>query len=542
MVSNDQSHRLRPNGGQIAQAGPHPAVFHRNGEFWTVGYRSHQIAISDLKGMAMIERLLRSPGDEISAYDLVYGPAAPVEMDANPELSEIDPKAFVTSQFTDSGELLDEQAKQEYKQRLRDLQENLEELRARGDSEQAAGVEQELEFLRREIARAFGLGGRSRRAGSAMERARLNASRAIRAAVLKISEHDAEFAEHLSAAIKTGLFCCYRPKREDEMIWEFASDSLEPPATSATETIDIARPEGGENGQPTLHGASAESALPPAEPVESRPARRNYRIAALVSVAGLVLAALALVLNMVVVRHSPVGTPARPLATLPAPDLASRPSIAVLPFANMSGDREQEYFSDGITDDLITDLSRLPGLFVIARESTFTYKGKPPRLQDVSRELGVKYVLSGGVRKAAGQLRITAQLTDATTGALLWAERYDRPLRDIFALQDDIVRRIVTTLNLELALSQKGLMIPRSTENLDAYDYLLHGMEYLSRATKEGYERARPMFEKAVELDPNYAWAFSALGLNYCAGWTFGFNPDRSGAGSHNGATSSRAG
>ena len=123
----------------------------------------------------------------------------------------------------------------------------------------------------------------------------------------------------------------------------------------------------------------------------------------------------------------------------------------------MSGDREQEYFSDGITDDLITDLSRLPGLFVIARNSTFTYKDKAAKLQDVGKELGVKYVLEGSVRKAADQVRITVQLADATTGAELWAERYDRPLRDVFALQDEIVRRIVTTLNLQLVLSQQGI-------------------------------------------------------------------------------------
>jgi adenylate cyclase len=136
----------------------------------------------------------------------------------------------------------------------------------------------------------------------------------------------------------------------------------------------------------------------------------------------------------------------------------------------MSGDHEQEYFSDGITDDLITGLSRLPGLFVIARNSTFTYKGKAAPLQQVSKELGVKYVLEGSVRKAGDRVRITARLADATTGAELWAERYDRPLRDVFALQDEIVRRIVTTLNLQLALSQQGFLIPRSTENLEAYD------------------------------------------------------------------------
>ena len=137
--------------------------------------------------------------------------------------------------------------------------------------------------------------------------------------------------------------------------------------------------------------------------------------------------------------HTHASIPPPPSPALALPD---KPSIAVLPFTNMSGDHEQEYFSDGITDDLITGLSRLPGLFVIARNSTFTYKGKAVPLQQVSKQLGVKYVLEGSVRKAADQVRITARLADATTGAELWAERYDRPLRDVFALQDEIVRRI----------------------------------------------------------------------------------------------------
>jgi adenylate cyclase len=127
--------------------------------------------------------------------------------------------------------------------------------------------------------------------------------------------------------------------------------------------------------------------------------------------------------------------------------LPDKPSIVVLPFTNMSGDPEQEYFSDGITEDLTTDLSRLSGLFVIARNSAFTYKSKVVRVQEVSKELGVRYVLEGSVRKAADQVRINAQLVDAITGHHLWAERYDRPLQDIFALQDEITQKIAFALN-----------------------------------------------------------------------------------------------
>jgi len=206
--------------------------------------------------------------------------------------------------------------------------------------------------------------------------------------------------------------------------------------------------------------------------------------------------------------HASIPPPPSPALALP-----NKPSIAVLPFANMSGDREQEYFSDGITTDLITDLSRLPRLFVIAGDSTFMYKGKPTKLQEVSKQLGVKYVLEGGVRKAGGQVRITVQLADGTTGEELWAERYDRPLRDVFALQDEIVRRIVTTLNLQLTLAQQGLLIRRTTENLEAYDDLLRGAHYFMTLTKDGNAKARHMLEKAIALDPKLCIGICATGM-----------------------------
>jgi len=208
--------------------------------------------------------------------------------------------------------------------------------------------------------------------------------------------------------------------------------------------------------------------------------------------------------------------------------LPDKPSIAVLPFTNMSGDREQEYFSDGITDDIIAALSRLPGLFVIDRNSTFTYKGKPVKAQQVSRELGVRYVLEGSVRKAGDQVRITAQLADATTGADLWAVRYDRPMRDIFSLQDEIVRRIVTTLNLQLDLMQRGFDVRQTTDNLEAFDDFLHGLEYLwnLNRTKESNAKACQMFEKAIALDPKYARAYAELGFSYNVDWIFQWTHD----------------
>src|SRR5438128_514190 len=159
-------------------------------------------------------------------------------------------------------------------------------------------------------------------------------------------------------------------------------------------------------------------------------------------------------------------------------ELPDKPSIAVLPFANLSGDPEQEYFSDGMTEDLITDLSKLSGLFVISRYSVFTYKGKAVKVEQVGRELGVQYVLGGSVRKADNRVRITAQLVDTTTGYHLWAERYDRDLTDVFALQDEVSQKIVGVLAVKLTIPEKDRLGRTPTRNLEACDYVLRGMEY----------------------------------------------------------------
>jgi TolB-like protein/DNA-binding winged helix-turn-helix (wHTH) protein/predicted Zn-dependent protease len=286
------------------------------------------------------------------------------------------------------------------------------------------------------------------------------------------------------------------------------------------------------NNEQSINGKPAESAIPPAVSIENQPDRSKYRLASRFSVAiSLVLIAGVMVAGVLLLLRAPQPQPlsSKTSAELQPPGLPNKPSIAVLPLINLTGDRQEEYFSDGITDDLITALSRLPGLLVIARASTFTYKGKTAKLQDVGKDLGAKYVLEGSVRKAAGQVRITVQLADTTTDAELWAERYDRPLRDIFALQDEIVRKIVTTLNLQLFLSQQGVTIPRSTENLEAYDDLLRGAESLFNFTKDGNAKARQMFEKAIELDPKYAYAYASLGGSYYLGWTLALNQDPNG-------------
>src|SRR5262245_62923574 len=192
----------------------------------------------------------------------------------------------------------------------------------------------------------------------------------------------------------------------------------------------------------------------------------------------------------------------------------------------MSKDPEQDYFSNGITEVLTSDLSRISSLFVIARNTAFTYKGKPVNIQDVGKELGVRYVLDGSVQKAGEQIRIVAQLIDTTTGGHLWSQRYDRPLQDLFALQDEIVQKIVTTLKLQLTVQEQGILVRKHTDNLEAYDAFLRGTEYYWRFTQEAIAQARQMFEKAVALDPQYAEAYAWLSTTYYLEWAWRWSVD----------------
>jgi len=234
----------------------------------------------------------------------------------------------------------------------------------------------------------------------------------------------------------------------------------------------------------------------------------------------LVLVSVALGAGVITVRYFPALLPETQSPTpnpqsLPLPD---KPSIVVLPFDNLSGDPQQDYFSNGITEVLTSDLSRISSLFVIARNTAFSI-GKARNVQEVGRELGVRYVLEGSVQKAGEQVRIVAQLIDTTTGSHIWSERYDRPLTDIFALQDEIVQKIVTTLKLQLSVQEQGLLVRKRTNNLEAYDYCLQGIESAYRLTKEANAQAQQLFEKAITLDPQYAEAYAWLGWTYQMAW-----------------------
>jgi adenylate cyclase len=193
--------------------------------------------------------------------------------------------------------------------------------------------------------------------------------------------------------------------------------------------------------------------------------------------------------------------------------LLERPSIAILPFDNMSGDPEQEYFVDGITEDIITGFSRLSNLTVIAWNTSASYKGENVQAQQVGKDLGVAYVLDGSVRKSGDRVRITAQLLGTKNGNNIWAERYDRRLTEIFALQDEVTKKIVNALAIRLSAAEKEKLGHSSTNNIEAYDVFLRGQQYSMQRTKEGNELARDAYRQAIELDPIYARAYGALAV-----------------------------
>jgi adenylate cyclase len=205
------------------------------------------------------------------------------------------------------------------------------------------------------------------------------------------------------------------------------------------------------------------------------------------------------------------------------PALPDKPSIAVLPFQNMSGDAEQEYFSDGMTEDLITDLSKVSGLFVIARNSSFAYKGRSVKVQEIGRDLGVRFVLEGSVRKAGNRVRITAQLIDAGSGGHLWAERFDRDLTDIFSTQDEVVERIVGALAVKLTQGEAQRLRRRATANVQAYETWLRARELLSRSTRDAIAQAKVMYRRAIEIDASFAPPQAGLSLaalaEYVSDW-----------------------
>ena len=216
-----------------------------------------------------------------------------------------------------------------------------------------------------------------------------------------------------------------------------------------------------------------------------------------------------------------------PHLEIAAQALPDKPSIAVLPFINMSGDPQQDYFADGITEDLTTDLSRISGLFVVARNSSFAYRGRSVDVRVVSRELGVRYILEGSVRRVNNQIRINAQLVDGETGGHIWAERFDGTMADVFALQDHVNRKIVAALKISLTAADERSLDKVETTNAEAYDLLLRGLEQYQNFSRESMILSRDWFEQAAALDPDYARAYANIALTHSTEVNFYWTADR---------------
>src|SRR3954462_4234555 len=220
----------------------------------------------------------------------------------------------------------------------------------------------------------------------------------------------------------------------------------------------------------------------------------------------------------------PAAAPPPETAGQPAPALPDRPAIAVLPFDNMSGDQEQEYFSDGISEDIITALSKSRWFFVIARNSSFTYKGRPVHMKQVSAELGVRYVVEGSVRKNGDRVRITAQLNDTAPGSHIWAEHYDRDLVDVFAVQDEITDAIITAIEPQIYAAENFRSRRKPPNSVDAWDLVMRALSHHWRVTRTDSLAAQALLERAIAIDPNYGQALSLSATNYMfgvhLGWT----------------------
>jgi len=208
-------------------------------------------------------------------------------------------------------------------------------------------------------------------------------------------------------------------------------------------------------------------------------------------------------------EHAPTLAPAEPLP------LPNKPSIAVLPFENMSGDPEQDYFADGLTEDIITGLSQQQWFFVIARNSSFTYKGESMDVRQIAGQLGVRYILEGSVRKSASRVRVTGQLIDAALGNHLWAERYDRELSDIFELQDEITTRVVGSVSPQILIAEAARVRRKTPQSVEAWDLVMQALPYMWRMTTEDHGRAQDLLLEAIALDPEYAHAYALLGWTY---------------------------
>jgi TolB-like protein/Tfp pilus assembly protein PilF len=487
-------------------AGPHAVrgLFAREGEYWTLACGDQLTRLADSKGLRQIAHLLRNPGQQVHALDLMAlsdSPSTPTQLISRSEMSDLSLRAIAQN---DTGEVLDAQARSAYSLRLKELHEELEEARERGFEARALAAETEIDALAAHLQTSLGVGGRARRSGSAAERARLAVGKSIGRAVESIAAANSELGHLLETTIKTGTFCSYQPDPRFPVEWRF--DEAEPSpisdtrnGTSRTEVLPVAT-----NGAGSITGPPIQ-----VKPASPRITRQMVTIGAAIGVLAIAItAAIAYRVRMKDTRRMQVAT-----------DATSR-SIAVLPFANRSASKDDEYFSDGMTDEIIGQLTKIGKLQVVARTSSFAFKGQNQDAKKIADSLGVRTLLEGSVRRSAGKVRIEVELIDARSGFTIWSERYDRATADVFEIQGEVAENVADKLQVMLLPKERTRMERKPTANLEAYNLYLQGIYYLNQNSEAGADKGAECFRRAIQKDPKFALAYALLGLAY------GFNSD----------------
>jgi serine/threonine-protein kinase len=499
-------------------------VFAREGEYWTLAYRDRLTRLADSKGLRHIAHLLAHPGQPMHALDLIALTDPPPEQSeaAHNESSTFDVRIALKG---DGGETLDTKARDAYTRRLRELREELDEARELGRESRALEAEAEIEALTAHLKSSLGIGGRARKSGSAAERARLAVSKSIGRALESITAANPEFGRLLETTIKTGTFCSYQPDLRFPIEWQLQPPVLQSHHQDMREGAFVTLPIGAHLSDvlPAATNSAASMATPPIEAEPAAPHITRPQMATTIAISALGLVAIALTIA--------VAYRARLLNAFHSPTPAiesTSPSIAALPFTNLSTSKDDEYFSDGMTDEIIGDLSKVTGLKVAAPTSSFVFKGRSEAADKIADSLHVHNLLEGSVRRSANRLRIEVELIDARSGFTIWSERYDRDTTDIFAIQSDVAENVAEKLKVSLLPEESARVRRKPTDNQEAYDLYLQGIYAESKFSEEDDQKAIGYLKRALAADPNFANAHAGLASIYANSSDWYFAPRQS--------------
>jgi len=494
------------SGSRISAAAGSPArgLFALDGNFWSIDYDGRLIRLKDSKGLCQLAHLLRHPEREFLALDLVELTDPRSEPSTAPQIDfrELSELSVRSDPGANGGELIDAQAKTAYERRIAELREELDDARELSDEERIARLEDEIDLIATELSASLGLRGRSRRAGSAAEQARVNVTKNLGRALDQIEAKHESLGHLLKSTIRTGIFCSYQPDSRFPVAWIFESNG-----TVENESSPVV-PEPGETLPKHVSSPVPDLASEPeaetASPTRGRIGTRGYTLGAALIGAALIASVIAYRLQL-----------ERPVHERSQAAQAAKATVAVLPFENLSASKDDEYFSDGVTEEIIANLSKIAGLQVAGRTSSFALKGQNLDVHKAGKMLGVQNLLEGSVRRSAGKVRIAVQLTDTRSGFNLWSETYDEDLTDVFRIQSAVAESVAQGLRIRLVPRVREQLDRPPTRNLGAYDLYLRGRYYFSKALEDGYTKAIDAFSRATEEDPNFALAYSGLGAAY---------------------------